>query len=124
MQLPIEYRWLKAHKFIGLMPWWFMDVPGHEGLILEYKKETGDDFYPFAMRQDCDDVAGFKVVNGNIQSEVISVHLTWSGKKEVAGFPSRAEYKNIFSWLQEEVLVETEYWISEEDIDDLSQKNA
>ena len=123
MKLPIEYRWLKAHKFVGLLPWWFMDVPGQEGLILEYKKETGDDFYPFARRQDCDDVAGFKVVNGNIQSEVISVHLTWSGKKEVAGFPSIAEYKNIFSWLQEEVLVETEYWISEEDIEDLSQKN-
>ena len=121
MKLPIEYRWLKAHKFNGLLPWWFIDKPGQEGLRAEYQKETGEDFYPFARRQDCDDVAGFKVLNGEIQSSVVSVHLTWSGKLEREGFPSKIEYKDIFSWLSEEVISETSDWVTEEDLADLEE---
>jgi hypothetical protein len=124
MKLPIEYRWLKAHKFQGLLPWWFVENPGQEGLRKEYQKETGEDFYPFARRQDRDDVAGFKVVNGEILSTVVSVHLTWVGKREIEGFPARAEYKNIFSWLSEEVLSETAEWVTEEDLEDLESENA
>ncbi|MFL1467582.1 hypothetical protein [Marinobacter sp. HN1S83] len=124
MKLPIEYRWLKAHKFNGLLPWWFIENPGQEGLRLEYQKETGEDFYPFARRQDCDDVAGFKVVDGEILSIVVSVHLTWAGKRELEGFPARAEYTNIFHWLSEEVVPETAEWVTEEDLADLEEENA
>lgn len=121
MELPIEYRWLKAHKFEGFLPWWFIEQPGQEGLRLEYQKETGEDFYPFARRQDCDDVAGFKVIGGKILSEVVSVHLTWSGKREVEGFPSKSEYSDILAWLVQEVITETSDWISEEDLADLEE---
>ncbi len=91
---------------------------------MEYQKETGEDFYPFARRQDCDDVAGFKVFRGEIQSTVVSVHLTWSGKSEQEGFPSRLEYKDIFSWLAEEVVTETADWVSEEDLAELEDEYA
>jgi len=124
MELPIEYRWLKAHRFEGFLPWWFIDNPGQEGLRVEYQKETGEDFYPFARRQDCDDVAGFKVVNGEIQKEVVSVHLTWAGKREVEGFPVKVVYKDLFEWLSQEVLPETADWVSEEDLADLEEENA
>lgn len=63
---------------------------------MEYQKETGQDFYPSARRQDCDDVAGFKIENGEIQKEVVSVHPSWAGKKEVEGFPAMVVYKDIF----------------------------
>lgn len=119
MKLPLEYRWLRAHHFEGLMPWWFIDEPGQKDLRLEYQKETGKDFYPFAQRQDCDDVAGFKIVDGEILTSVISVHLTWRGKREREGFPAKGEYPNVFSWLSEEVIPETTEWVSEEELADL-----
>ncbi|MEN3158709.1 hypothetical protein ABC502_10030 [Alkalimonas sp. NCh-2] len=124
MKLPIEYRWLKAHGFKGFLPWWFIEDLGQEGLRIEYQKETGEDFYPFARRQDCDDVAGFKLVNGEIQKEVVSVHLTWAGKREVEGFPAKAEYSDIFAWLAQEVLPETADWVTEEDLADLEEENT
>jgi len=34
MELPIEYCWLKAHKFEGFLPWWFIEQPSQEGLRL------------------------------------------------------------------------------------------
>ncbi|GGE79360.1 hypothetical protein [Shewanella carassii] len=123
MQLPIEYYWLKAHKFAGLMPWWFIDEPGGPGLRMEYQKETGEDFYPIARRQDNDSVAGFKVIDGEIQKELVSVHLTWTGKREQQGFPARAVYKDIFSWLSEEVLPETADWVSKEFLAELEEEN-
>ena len=121
MKLPIEYRWLRAHRFEGLMPWWFIDEPGQKGLRLEYQKETGEDFFPFARRQDRDDVAGFKIVNGEILSTVINVHLTWIGKREREGFPARTEYTNVFSWLSDVVIPETSDWVSEEDLIELEE---
>lgn len=124
MKLPIEYRWLKAHNFSGLLPWWFIETPGQEGLRAEYQKETGEDFYPFARRQDCDDVAGFKVVAGEIKNSVISVHLTWLGKSEKKTFPAKSEYKDIFSWLSEEVIPETSEWVTEEDLAELVEVNT
>lgn len=117
MKLPLEYRWLKANGFKGFVPWHLIDNPGQEGLRVEYQKETGEDFYPFAFRQDCDDVAGFKVVNGEIEDTVISVHLTWAGTQEQKGFPRRTEYKNMFEWLKNEVISDTLEWMSEEDLE-------
>lgn len=124
MKLPIEYRWLKAHRFEGFLPWWFIDTPGQEGLRVEYQKETGQDFYPFARRQDCDDVAGFMIKNGEIQKEIVSVHLTWKGKLEAEGFPAMVVYKDIFAWLSQEVLPETADWLTEEELVELEEENA
>ena len=121
MKLPLEYRWLKANGFKGFVPWHLLEEPGKENLRLEYQKETGEDFYPFARRQDCDDVAGFKIINGNIVSSVISVHLTWTGKKEKEGFPARIEYKDMFEWLKKEVIPDTWDWMSEEDLEDIEE---
>ena len=119
MKLPIEYRWFKANGFRGFVPWYLIEEPGQDGLRIEYQKETGEDFYPFAQRQDRDDVAGFIVVNDEIQSAVVSVHLTWIGKREKEGFPGRIIHKDMFEWLKNEVLPDTEEWMSEEDLEDL-----
>lgn len=59
MDLPIEYRWLKAHNFNVLTPWCFIEPDDSDGIRSEYQKETGQDIIPFARRQDQDDIAGF-----------------------------------------------------------------
>jgi hypothetical protein len=119
MKLPLEYRWLKANGFKGFVPWQIIDEAQIAALRSEYRKETGKDFYPFAQRQDCDDVAGFKIENGMIESTVVFVHLTWSGKNENNGYPSHTEFSDMFGWLKEVVIADTEDWMSEEDLEDL-----
>ena len=121
MKLPLEYRWLKANGFNGFVPWYLIENSDREreSLRKEYQQETGEDFYPFARRQDCDDVAGFKIKNGEINSIVVSVHLTWTGLREKKKFPRRKEYKNMFEWLKEEIIPDTLEWMSEEELEDI-----
>jgi hypothetical protein len=121
LKLPLEYRWLKANGFNGFVPWSLIDNPGSETLRREYQTETGEDFYPFASRQDCDDVAGFVVVDGEIQNLVVVAHLTWSRSREIVGFPSRIRFKNMFDWLKNQVMQDTWEWMSEEDLKDVEE---
>ena len=119
MKLPLEYRWLKANGFSGFEPWNLLDESDGDGLRNEYQKETGNDFYPIARRYDCDDVAGFEVVEGNVKSNVINVHLTWSGSRESDGYPRMTKFNTMFDWLKEQVIDDTIDWMSEEELDDL-----
>lgn len=118
MKLPLEYRWLKANGFKGFTPWYLTEDAFTKELKLEYKKETGEDFYPFARRQDRDEVAGFIIHNGEIQNAVISVHLTWAGK-QVKGFPNKRLFKDLFEWIKNEVIPDTREWMSEDDLQDI-----
>jgi hypothetical protein len=124
MKLPLEYRWLKANGFKGFVPWYLIEDIGQEAIRSEYKKETGRDFFPFARRQDNDDVAGFEIVDGEILDRVVSVHLTWTRNREQEGFPAQKTYSNMFDWLSKVVIPDTFGWMSEEDLDDLEEENA
>lgn len=123
MNLPLEYRWIKAHKFQGLTPWYLVEPLNSDGLRKEYQLETGRDIIPFARRQDNDDIAGFEVVDKQPTSKVLTVHLTWTGKLERKGYPVIKESKNIFSWISEVVIPATQDWMSEEELADLINKN-
>ena len=50
MNLPLEYRWLKAHNFDGFTPWYMINTNDSEGLRKEYQLETEKDMLPFARR--------------------------------------------------------------------------
>ena len=65
-----------------------------------------------------------KLIDGEILQAVVSVHLTWLGKREQEGFPGRAEYNDMFEWLQNEVISDTREWMSEEDLEDIIKENA
>ena len=119
MKLPIEYRWLKAHNFEGLRPWYFIDPFNSGGLRKEYQLETGKDIIPFARRQDNDDIAGFEIIDNEIQNKVITVHLTWSSKMEREGYPNLKDSIDIFKWLENIVIPETKDWINEEELNDI-----
>lgn len=123
MKLPLEYRWLKAHNFNGFTPWHLIESKKSEWLRKEYQLETGNVIFPFAKRQDNDVIAGFEILNGNITSNVLTVHLTWSSKNEKNGFPITKLSKNVFDWMKTVVIPATEAWMSEEDLEDLKNNN-
>ena len=107
MKEPTALRWLRGHKFTGLTPWHFVDDEvAREGLRREFQVETSGgpepprDFYPFASRQDQDDVAGFVIRDEVITTEVIVVHLTWRRSSEGPGWPMTARFENIWAWLK------------------------
>ncbi|MCR9251426.1 MAG: hypothetical protein NXI20_13440 [bacterium] len=119
MDLPLEYRWLQAHKFEGLTPWDFFEPGEEQAFRNEYQRETGNDIFPFATRQDNDDIAGFEVIDGIAQSTVLTVHLTWSKKRESPGYPSISESKDLFEWMKEVLLPETQEWMDEDELENL-----
>ena len=117
MTLPIEYRWLKAHDFKLMTPWYLLEISaGVSGIRKEYRLESGKDLLPFARRQDNDDIAGFIMSNGNILPEVLTVHLTWSGKLEREGYPITNKSQSMLLWITEVVFPATQDWISEEEL--------
>ena len=121
MELPLAYRWLKAHNFEGFTPWYLIDPLSElaAGLRKEYQLETGKDLLPFARRQDNDDIAGFEVIDNLASPKVLTVHLTWIGKPEAPGFPRTAESTDMLAWLSEIVLPETQDWMDERELADL-----
>lgn len=119
MDLPIEYRWLKAHNFNVLTPWYFIEPADSDGIRTEYQKETGQDIIPFARRQDQDDIAGFKIINGEIQKTVLTVHLTWTSRLESKGFPRTSESSDLIEWIKDIMLPDSQEWMTEEELDDI-----
>jgi hypothetical protein len=119
MDLPIEYRWLKAHNFNVLTPWYFIEPADSTGIRKEYQKETGQDILPFARRQDKDDIAGFKIINGEIQRIVLTVHLTWTSRLESKGFPSTRESSDMIEWIKDIMFPDSQDWMTEDGLDDI-----
>ena len=126
--MPLLYRWLLAHGFKSLTPWHFMDQDAHKSHIesrrREYSIEVGGerDIWPFAERQDMDTIAGFVVENGKITDDVITVHLTWSRKKELPGWPSETAATPFQTWLAEILVADAAEWMSEEDLVDIQNE--
>jgi hypothetical protein len=93
-------------------PWRFLEIQAHsDGFRQEFMKEVtalhaslDKDVQPFA--QNADDIAGFIIRNGEVTEEVLCVHLTFSGRNEVPGFPGMQHYDDIWAWLAECVLEE------------------
>ncbi len=119
LKLPLEYRWLKAHNFDGLTPWHIVEPDKLKGIREEYRLETGNDILPFARRQDNDCIAGFEILNGTPTSKVLTIHLTWSRKKELNGYPITEVNRNLFEWIKNIVIPATEDWMSEEELEDI-----
>jgi hypothetical protein len=120
-------RWLRGHKFTGFTPWHFVEGDvGREGLRRELQLETSGgpdpalDFYPFATRQDRDDVAGFLIRDGVITTEVLVVHLTWRRSPEGPGWPMTARFESIWAWLKS-VIDDAAEWCAWADEDDLAE---
>ena len=101
--IPLPLRWLIVHGVTSLTPWHLLsDRDRVAALRAEYQAEAADgrDCLPFAVRQDCDDVAAFVVSGGSVTDAVINVHLTYSRSPERDGYPSEQNYKTFWDWLK------------------------
>ena len=129
-RLPLSYRWIRAHGIKSLTPWHLIDSNSEaEALRTEYQAEVAEsrasipsDLRMFARRQDCDDVAGFIVDDGQMTGAVVVVHLTWSGKPEPDGWPSLTRFADFESWMTQEVWPTSLEWMSEEELGDLKEE--
>jgi len=123
--IPLPLRWFMAHGVKRLTPWHFIeDEEERERFRVEFRREVSAgsrpvmDMWPFARRQDCDDVAGFVVADGRITAAVIDVHLTYSAGPERDGYPSTQLHSSFWDWLRA-ALADTADFCSEEDLKDL-----
>lgn len=94
--LPLAYRWFLAKGLTDWEPWYFMDSADalEAGADLNrngfaqraFAAETGAEFgvYLFARRQDRETFAFFVVGDGTILDRVVSIHLSFSGRAELA----------------------------------------
>lgn len=124
-RLPLLYRWLRAHGAKGLTPWHFLeqdrDQQRIQSLRKEYALEVGgtSEILPFAARQDMDTIAGFVIEAGEIKDVVVTVHLTWAGRKEQPGWPAQGSQQTFQQWLTEVLVTDAAEWMTEEDLEDI-----
>jgi hypothetical protein len=124
-QLPLLYRWVRAHGTRGLTPWHFLDQDRDrqriQSLRKEYALEVGGtpDILPFAVRQDMDTIAGFVFEAGVVKDVVVTVHLTWAGKKELPGWPAQGPQQSFQQWVTEVLIADAAEWMSEEDLEEI-----
>ncbi|RYZ01377.1 MAG: hypothetical protein EOO73_35730 [Myxococcales bacterium] len=78
------------------------------------------DMLPFAHRQDCDDVAGFVVDNGEVREAVIEIHLTYRGGPEIPGYPQAKRFASFWEWLKS-AIDDSADWCGEEELADLKE---
>jgi hypothetical protein len=112
--LPFAYRWLVDQGLTRFGPWHFIeDQAASDAFRAELGREvappnpsTIKDFFPFAQHGGCDDFAGFVVRGGQITTEVLYVHLTFSGRTEMEGFPAMTLYEDLWGWLSDCVVEE------------------
>lgn len=124
-RLPLLYRWIRAHGTKGLTPWHFFDQETDQQRIQflrkEYSLEVGGtpDILPFAARQDMDTIAGFLIEAGEVKDVVVTVHLTWTGRNELPGWPSQGPNISFQQWLTDVLIVDAAEWMTEEDLEDI-----
>ncbi|HVY23715.1 MAG TPA: hypothetical protein VG962_10220 [Steroidobacteraceae bacterium] len=101
---PPVYFEVRAANFVLLSPWFFFnseEEPQMDNVREEYQVETGDDFLPFAYRGDRDDFAGFRIDQGQITGDVITVHIAWSRKREPSDFDTRKVSPSLIHWIRD-----------------------
>ena len=124
--VPLPLRWLVAHGVTSLTPWHFLaDHDRVAALRAEYRAETADgrDCIPFAVRQDCDDVAAFVVSGGKTTDAVVDVHLTYTRSAERKGFPTERRYKTFWAWLKSAIDDSADF-ASELDLDEIVEEGT
>ena len=122
---PLSYRWLRANGIRRLTPWHFVEEREGKGASAQFAKEDPDgrSVYTFAYRQDCDDFAGFTIINGQATDQVICYHPTFCGSPNTLMIDGT--YPDIWAFLREVVIPDTASWLTDEsDIEDLEHPKA
>lgn len=123
---PPAYRWFVDKGLRDWEPWYFCDTPDSLKLAPDFARDAfarraflaetgaGFDVYLFARRQDMDTFAFFIVDNGVIQDRVVTLHLSFSGRAELAAPPRAADVTQTFiGWIRERCLPDVAEWIED-----------
>jgi len=125
IQPPLSYRWLRANGVLRLVPWYFIEASEGQRASEQFARENpdGGSLYTFARRQDCDDFAGFTIIDGAATDRVIYYHPSFSDGPN----PSiiSGTYPDLWTFLREVVIPDTAIWFTDEaDIQDLENRKA
>jgi hypothetical protein len=120
--LPLAYRWLRANGVYRLLPWTFIDRADEaQRLRGEFVREVAPpnqtpvrDLFPFALRKDREEIAGFIVTDGMVGEEVALVALTWKGRAEKAGWPAVQRFHDLWAFVRDAMLEDSREWANEE----------
>ena len=120
---PLSYRWARANGLHKMLPWHFLNEDDGLAADAQFKKERNDlrEVRTFARRQDCDDFAGFLIVDGAISDHVIYFHPSFEGKKN--DYMISGEYVSFWSFVKDVVIEDTIDWESEANLDYLKSKS-
>ena len=101
---PPIYFEVRASQFSLMKPWRFVELAEDDWWVEMTREElgieTGLDFLPFAVRDDVNDIAGFLIENGQVLEKVISVHLTYSNKRE-PNFVRMDHSNTLMHWIRD-----------------------
>ena len=112
----LAYSWARANGLHKMLPWQFLDAAEGLAADAQFRKERTDvrEVRTFARRQDCDDFAGFLVIDGAISDHVIYFHPSFAGtpnKYMISG-----EYVSFWAFFKDVVIGDTVDWESEESL--------
>lgn len=118
-ELPLSYRWLKANGINQLVPWYMTSENEGKFANKHFENESVENrkIITFARRQDRDDFAGFEIVDNKIMEKIIYFHPSFSKHKESNLI--NKEFPDIWTFLKEVVIPDSEEWMTEVDLLDL-----
>ncbi|MDB6067882.1 MAG: hypothetical protein JWR26_4090 [Pedosphaera sp.] len=116
IEWPISLRWARANGLTKLIPWHFLADGEGASADEQFKKERIDlrEVRTFAKRQDCDDFAGFLVVNGKITDCVLYFHPSFGSTRNA--YMVNSEHESFWEFLRDVVIPDTEDWASGADL--------
>ncbi|HEY1173845.1 MAG TPA: hypothetical protein VGH19_20940 [Verrucomicrobiae bacterium] len=74
---PTALRWFLVQELNSFTPWHFIKEPEEMAFaakVFHHEDVHAGEVFVFARRQDCDDFAGLKIIDGRITDEVIYFH--------------------------------------------------
>lgn len=112
-EFPVDYRWARGNGLEKMIPWHFIEYSEGEFANRVYEKEKKEDLpvATFARRQDCDDFAGFEVLDGKITNTVVYFHPSFQSKGN--DYLVNARYEDFWKFMTEVVIPDTKDWADE-----------
>lgn len=121
MGFPKSIMWFSKLNLNHFTPWSFNIANGRYSFAddaFQREMKSGRSVATFGNRQDMDTFAGFEIVDNVITERVIVFHPSFS-KNNNDWTIIESEHISFFDFLKNIVLPDMEYWIEDEDINNV-----
>jgi hypothetical protein len=122
---PNALRWFLVQDLRRFTPWHFIKEPEEMAFAanaFRHEDVSRGEVFVFARRQDCDDFAGLKVVNGRITEKVIYFHPVFGDTSKPTSRTwniVNATFEDVFEFVAKQVIPDMKDWALVEDAKDL-----